>query len=36
MTRKTFAEVPFDPHTGHMQTYPSAVSEWRPSQEKAA
>lgn len=31
MSRKIFAEVPYNPVTGHMESYPRHSSEWRPN-----
>ncbi|MFE2994178.1 hypothetical protein ACFXG4_04090 [Nocardia sp. NPDC059246] len=32
MSRKTFAEIPFNTVTGHMDAFPGRLSEWRPNE----
>jgi hypothetical protein len=31
MARNTLEQVPYNAHTGHMVTYPTPQSEWRPN-----
>lgn len=33
MTRNTLTEVPYDPRTGNMETYPRSATSWQPGSE---